>query len=106
MASASGTHAVPKGSGAVLGLWLSACTDRFTSQGNGTFLSPWPCPALDSRMDSDQIPKGMGQIAFLVAVLLGWVTCNHLFFSFALTVCAFVPLILDVGTRFLLRCRI
>lgn len=64
MASASGTLTVPKGSGAVLGLWLSACIDRFTSQGNGTLFSPWPCPALDSRMDSDQIPKGMGADIF------------------------------------------
>lgn len=51
-------------------------------------------------------PRGWGQIAFLVAVLLGWVTCNQLFFSFAITACAFVPLILDMGTGFLLRCRI
>lgn len=57
--SASGMHVVPKGSGAVLGPRLSSYTDKFASQGNGTLLSPWPCPALDSKMDSDQIP-GVG----------------------------------------------
>lgn len=84
------------------GSLLSGCRDMCASKGTRTFVCPWPCPAGDSRVDSNQVPGGLSSLQSW----LGGVTCSCVFFEVALTEYTSVSQILGLRSRFLWRCGI